>query len=168
MVTVPCVFEKSVFFLLILSWMRLYWPQGGLWGWIICLGVRHTESYQIVGCTLLKWMLDLALGRRSRRLLRLVYMQNCPRIIISGQVWRAVVMLTESQGELTHLIHTSWSIAGEWSIDGEVPSLHGKQVGKQWKQWQILFSWAPKSLQMVTAAMKIKDSCSLEEKLWQT
>ena len=28
-----------------------------------------------------------------------------------------------------------------------------------------LFSWAPKSLQMVTAAMKVKDSCSLEEKL---
>ena len=31
--------------------------------------------------------------------------------------------------------------------------------GKQWKQWQTLFSWAPKSLQMVTAAMKLKDAC---------
>ena len=29
-------------------------------------------------------------------------------------------------------------------------------MGKPWKQWQILFSWAPKSLQMVTAAMKLK------------
>ena len=29
-------------------------------------------------------------------------------------------------------------------------------------------SWAPKSLQMVTAAMKLKDTCSLEEKLWPT
>ena len=29
-----------------------------------------------------------------------------------------------------------------------------------------LFSWVPKSLQMVTAAMKLKDTCSLEEKLW--
>ena len=28
----------------------------------------------------------------------------------------------------------------------------------------MLFSWAPKSLQMVTAAMKLKDSCSLEKK----
>ena len=37
-------------------------------------------------------------------------------------------------------------------------------MGKQWKQWQMLFSWAPKSLQMVTAAMKLKDSCSLEKK----
>ena len=45
------------------------------------------------------------------------------------------------------------------------PSLHDKYMGKQWKQWQTLFSWAPKSLQMVTAAMKLKDDCSLEEKL---
>ena len=30
----------------------------------------------------------------------------------------------------------------------------------------LLFSWARKSLRMVTAAMKLKDSCSLEEKLW--
>ena len=34
---------------------------------------------------------------------------------------------------------------------------------KQRKQWQILFSWGPKSLQMVTAAMKLKDICSLEK-----
>ena len=37
-------------------------------------------------------------------------------------------------------------------------------MGKQCKQWQTLISWAPKSLQMVTAAMKLKDTCSLEEK----
>ena len=36
-------------------------------------------------------------------------------------------------------------------------------MGKQWKQWQILFGRAPKSMQMVTAAMKLKDVCSLEE-----
>ena len=30
-------------------------------------------------------------------------------------------------------------------------------MGKQWKQWHTLFSWAPKSLQIVTAAMKLKD-----------
>ena len=49
-----------------------------------------------------------------------------------------------------------------------VPSLHGKLMGKQWKQWQTLFLGAQKSLQMVTAAMKLKDACSLEEKLWPT
>ena len=37
-------------------------------------------------------------------------------------------------------------------------SLHGKQMGKQWKQWQTLFWGASKSLQMVIAAMKLKDT----------
>ena len=41
-----------------------------------------------------------------------------------------------------------------WQIDGE-----------QQKQRQTLFWGAPKSLQMVTAAMKVKDACSLEQKL---
>ena len=36
---------------------------------------------------------------------------------------------------------------------------------KQWKQWQTLFWGAPKSLQMVIAAMKLKDIYSLEGKL---
>ena len=36
---------------------------------------------------------------------------------------------------------------------------------KQWKQWLTLFLWAPKSLQMVIAAMKLKDAYSLEGKL---
>ena len=44
-----------------------------------------------------------------------------------------------------------------WQIDG-----------KQWKQWQTLILGAPKSLQMVIAAMKLKDASSLEEKLWPT
>ena len=33
-------------------------------------------------------------------------------------------------------------------------------MGKQWKQWETLFWGAPKSLQMVTTAMKLKDACS--------
>ena len=37
-------------------------------------------------------------------------------------------------------------------------------VGRQWKQCQTLFWGAPKSLQMVTAAMKLKDTYSLERK----
>ena len=42
------------------------------------------------------------------------------------------------------------------------------QIDEETKQWQTLSSGAPKSLQMVTAAMKLKDACSLEEKLWPT
>ena len=44
-----------------------------------------------------------------------------------------------------------------WELDGE--------TGRQWKQCQTLFFWAPKSLQMVIEAMKLKDAYSLEGKL---
>ena len=47
------------------------------------------------------------------------------------------------------------------------PITSGKQMGKKWKQWQTLFSWAPNSQWTMTATMKLKDACSLEEKLWQ-
>ena len=47
-------------------------------------------------------------------------------------------------------IMTSGSITS-WQIDAE---------------WQTSFLGAPKSLQIVTAAVKLKDACSLEENLW--
>ena len=51
-------------------------------------------------------------------------------------------------------------------IMAPVQSLHGKQIRKQWKQCQPLFWGAPKSLQMVIAAIKLKDAYSLKGKLW--
>ena len=43
-----------------------------------------------------------------------------------------------------------------WQIDGETMEMVTD------------FFWAPKSLQMVTPAMKLKDACSLEENVWPT
>ena len=45
------------------------------------------------------------------------------------------------------------------------PITSWQKMGKQWKQWLTLFFWAPKSLQMVTASMTLKDAYSLERKL---
>ena len=42
------------------------------------------------------------------------------------------------------------------------------QIEKQWEKCQTLFWGAPKSLQMVTAAVKLKDTYSFEGKLWPT
>ena len=42
------------------------------------------------------------------------------------------------------------------------------QIDRETMETETLFWGAPKSLQMVTAAMKLKDASSLEEKLWQT
>ena len=43
-----------------------------------------------------------------------------------------------------------------WQIDGETM-----------KQWETILGRGSKSLQMVTVAMKLKDACSLEEKLYK-
>ena len=45
-----------------------------------------------------------------------------------------------------------------WQIDGETAET----------MTDFILGGAPKSLQMVTLAMKLKDACSLEEKLWPT
>ena len=45
-----------------------------------------------------------------------------------------------------------------------VPSLQANRWGNSVNSDRLLF-WAPKTLQMVTAAMKLKDTCSLEENL---
>ena len=67
---------------------------------------------------------------------------------------------SEKGGLKLHIQKTSIMASGpiiSWQIEGE-----------KWKQWLILLSWAPKSLQTVTTAMKLKDACSLEDKVWQT
>ena len=40
------------------------------------------------------------------------------------------------------------------------------QIGEKVKQWQTLFSWAPISMWMVTAAIELEVTCSLKRKLW--
>ena len=67
---------------------------------------------------------------------------------------------------------------GEWKADLKLNIQNTKIMASEpTTSWQIdgeametvtLFSWAPKSPWMVTAAMKLKDACSLEEKLWST
>ena len=51
----------------------------------------------------------------------------------------------------------SYGVITSWQIDGETVESD-----------RLYFFWAPKSLQMVTAAMNLKDACSLEEKLLST
>ena len=85
--------------------------------------------------------------------------------------------MAESEEELKSLLKKMKEESGKvglklniqkMKIMTSVPSLHGKYMGKQWKQWDTLFLRTPKSLQMVIAAMNFKDACSLEEKLWPT
>ena len=64
---------------------------------------------------------------------------------------------SETSGLIFNIQKTKIMASGpttSWQIDG-----------KQWKQSQTSFSWAPESLQLLTEVMKLKDTCSLEEKL---
>ena len=74
-------------------------------------------------------------------------------------LWQKVKEESEKVGFRLNIQKTKIMASGpitSWEIDVS---------GKQWKQWLTLFFWAPKSLQNVIAAMKLKDTYSLEGKL---
>ena len=70
-------------------------------------------------------------------------------IKVKGESEKAGLKLNIQKTKITAFGPITW-----WQIDGET--------------MRDFILGAPKSLQMVTAAMKLKDTCSLEEKLWQT
>ena len=85
------------------------------------------------------------------------------------------ILMTESEEELKSLLVKVKEESEEAGLKPNIQktkimasgpiSLHGKQMGKQWKQCQTLCFGAPKSLQMVNADMKLKDPDPLEGKL---
>ena len=81
-------------------------------------------------------------------------------------------LMAESEEELKSLLMKVKEESGKvgvkiniqkTSIMASGPIISWQIDGKQWKQW-LYFGGAPKSLQMVTAAMKLKDAYSLEWK----
>ena len=67
---------------------------------------------------------------------------------------------SEKAGLKLNFQETKITVSGpitSWQIDGETMET----------VWDFILG-APKSLQMVTTAMKLKDTCSLEDKLWKT
>ena len=71
--------------------------------------------------------------------------------------------LSEKVGLKLNIQKTKIMAAGPitlWEIDGETVETVSDFI--------IIFFLAPKLLQMVTAAMKLKDACSLEKNLWPT
>ena len=87
-------------------------------------------------------------------------------------------LMTESEEELKSLLMKVKS--GEWKSwlkaqrsvneDHGIRSHHfmGNRWGNSGNSGRLYFGGAPKSLQMVTATVKLKDAYSLEEKLWPT
>jgi len=85
--------------------------------------------------------------------------------------------MAESEEELKNLFMKVREVSEKADLKLNIPKtkimasgpITSRQIeGEKVEIAQILFSWAPKSLQMVIAATKLKDTCSLEEKLWST
>ena len=111
---------------------------------------------QNISCEMLGWMKNKI---ASRNINNLSYADESTLMAESKEL-KSLLMKVKEESEKVGLklsfqktkIMASGPITS-WQIDGEtVETLKD-------------FSWAPKSLQMVTAAMKLKDTCSLEEKL---
>ena len=103
-----------------------------------------------------KHKLESRLPRRNNNNLR--YADDITLMAESEEELKSLLLKVKEESEKVglkiNIQKRSWHL---------VPSLHGKWMGKQWKQGQTLFFCAPKSLQMVTVAMKLKDSCSWKE-----
>ena len=108
---------------------------------------------------MLGWMkhkLEIKIARRKINNLRYA---DETTLTAESEELKSLLMKVKEESEkagLTFRKLRSWHL---------VPSIFGKYMGKQWKQWLTLFWGAPKSLQMVTAAMKLNNAYSLEEKL---
>ena len=96
----------------------------------------------------------------SRNINNLIYTDDTTLMAESEEL-KSVLMKVKGEREKVGLKLTIQKT--KTMASGPITSWQIETMGKQWKQWETLFSWAPKSLQMVTAAMKLKDSCSLEE-----
>ena len=79
----------------------------------------------------------------------------------SEEELKSLLIKVKEEGEKVGLKLNIWKT----KIMASGPITSWQIDGKQWKQCQTLFWWAPKSLQKVTAATKLKDAYSLEGKL---
>ena len=84
------------------------------------------------------------------------------------------ILMTESKGELKSFLMKEKEESEELVLNIQKTKIMASgpitswQIDGETMETVIDFIWgAPKSLQMATAAMKLKDTCSLEEKLWQ-
>ena len=101
----------------------------------------------------------IKIARRNINNLR--YADDSTLMAESGEELKSLLMKVKEKSEKVNFKFNShktkimaYSLITSWQIDGETM-----------ETVRDLFSWAPKSLQIVTATMKLKNACSLEEKL---
>ena len=110
---------------------------------------------------------EMKTSRRNINNLR--YADDTTLMAESKEVLKSLLMKVKEESEKPglKLNGQKTEIMASWRIDGETMETLFFSFMKTHK-WQTLFWGGSKSLQMVTAAMKLKETCSLEEKLWPT
>ena len=120
-----------------------------------------SPSMQLTSCKMLGWMKHKP---ESRMPGEISIPQICRWHHPYGRKWRTIEPLDAIEWENEKVVlklntQKTKIMASDpitsWQIDGETVQTS-------------VFFWAPESLQMVIAAMKLKDAYSMEEKLWQT
>ena len=122
----------------------------------------HSTSMQSTSWETLGWKKPQAGIKISRRNINNCRYADDTTLMAESEELKSLLMKVKEESEKVDLkLHIQ-----KTKIMASGPINSWQTMGKQWKQWLTLFLGAPKSLQMVTAAMKLKDTCSLEEKLW--
>ena len=120
------------------------------------------QATQPLHCSSVNYDAGIKIAGRNTNNLR--YADNTTLMAESKEELKSLLIKVKEESEKVGLklnIQTTKIIATD-------PITSWQIGGKQWQQWHTLFSWAPKSVQMVTVGMKLKDCCSLEEKLGST
>ena len=119
---------------------------------------------QSISCEMPGCMTQAGIKIAERNSNNLRYIDDAIIMAGSEEELKSLLMNVKEESEKVAL-NSTFKKLRSWHL---VPSLHNKLMGQKWKQWKILFSWVPKSLWIVTSAMKLKDTCSLKEKLRQS
>ena len=97
----------------------------------------------------------------GRNINNLRYADDTMIIAKSEEELKSLLMKMKEESEKVGIKFNIQKKQRSWHL---VPSFHGKQMGGK-ENSDTLSSWAPKSLWTMTTAMRLKDTCSLEEKL---
>ena len=100
----------------------------------------------------------------GRNINNLSYADDTTLIVESKEELKSLLKKVKEENEKLCLKHN----IQKTKIMASILIISWQMMGKQWKQWEILFFGASESLQMVIVAMKLKDAYSLEENLWPT
>ena len=148
--------QKTLCLLFLVCWKQtpISWPSLSIKGQMWTVANQGRERMQRQGRAVRKQQCRLGTGpcSASRDTHNGIFKLFIALMRVKGESEKAGLKLNIQKTRIM-----ASSPITSWQVDGE-------RVEKV----SDLFSWAPKSLKTVTVAMKLRDACSLEEKLWQT